>query len=123
MQLPRIRTTGQAMALGTALGAAPVAALHVPVFRADYANGHTGQPKTIPMAIGTMVVGTGGLGGLGTAVRANTGALKAGAGFQGAGVGFALAGGAAVMGYLLVDSMPHQHAPAPAAAAAPRPAR
>lgn len=130
MMMPSINTTGRAMALGIGLGATPVAAIHVPVFVSDYRNGHQGQPKTIPMAIATMVVGIGGLGGMGTAIRSNTAALRAGAGFQGAGVGFALAGGAAVMGYLLVDSLPHRHAaaaPAPAAAppapAPPAPAR
>lgn len=107
-----IRTTGQAMALGMALGAAPVALVHVPIFTADYRSGHQGQPKTIPTALGTMVVGAAGITATGAAVRSNTAAIKVGAALQGAGASFALFGGAAVLGYLLMDSRPHQH-PAP----------
>ena len=109
-----INTPAKALALGVAAGALPVAAAHGSIFYNDFRSGHQGQPKTIPTAIATMVIATAGLTGLGAAVKShgaatNATATKAASMLQGAGIGFALAGGAAVLGYLLLDSLPHKH--------------
>ena len=102
--IPMIRTTGQAFVAGLAGGAAAVPLVQGFILKQDYKNHHSGQPKAIPTALGTMVVSVAGLNMLATGVRSNTAAIRTAAAIQGAGAGFGVAGGAAVLGYLVYDS-------------------
>jgi hypothetical protein len=102
---PLIRTTGQAFVAGLVGGVAAVPPVQGYILARDYEHYHSGQPKTIPTALGTMVMSVAGLNQLATGIRSNTAAIRTAAAVQGAAAGFGVAGGAAVLGYLVYDSL------------------